>query len=273
MAMSNFKGIVKRINIETIDATKYPIVSYIQYERIDYMKYFKRIKINGIKTEYYVSRNGEVVSNYKKQTQKPLKIYITKTGYHYVKLWINNKSKAEFIHRLVAKTFIDNPENKPEVNHKDGDKSNNKVENLEWVTSKENKQHAIETGLARYAKSEESGACVYTDEQIKNVCELLVENKISIKEISDVTGVSVHTIYGIRSKGVRSDITKNYKFPLVQTHSSKAYTEDQIKEVCKYLQEGFDIYDISKLTNVKISTIRDVKFKRRWKSTSDLFEI
>ena len=59
-------------------------------------------------------------------------------GYKVVRMYKDNKSKFGYIHRLVATAFIENPDNKPEVHHIDSDRSNNKLENLQWVTSKEN---------------------------------------------------------------------------------------------------------------------------------------
>jgi hypothetical protein len=64
-----------------------------------------------------------------------------------IHLWRNSKYVSTHVHRLVAIAFIDNPENKPEVNHRDGNKLNNHISNLEWVTRSENLKHAAETGL------------------------------------------------------------------------------------------------------------------------------
>ena len=95
---------------------------------------------------YEVSNLGNI-KNIK--TNKLLKGDINNYGYHRVCLYHNNKKKRYFRHRLVAEHFIHNDdiENKKFVNHIDGDKSNNTVNNLEWVTQSENEKHAFKTGL------------------------------------------------------------------------------------------------------------------------------
>ena len=101
--------------------------------------------IKGFENLYWIAPNGEV-----RNARKPLKFFINNKGYCCITL---TKSKKKFhclIHRLVANTFIPNPNCKTEVNHRDGNKLNNNVCNLEWVTSAENKQHARKTGLSIY---------------------------------------------------------------------------------------------------------------------------
>ena len=84
-----------------------------------------------------------------KITQKILKGRLTKSGYLQVSLKIDetNKFSNRYIHRLVAIYWIDNPNNKREVNHKDGNKENNNINNLEWVTSSENQKHRHSIGI------------------------------------------------------------------------------------------------------------------------------
>lgn len=99
--------------------------------------------------KYYVTQQGDVV-NAKGNTLTPA--VNKKTGYPTVSLWKNNKGSSKTIHRLVALTYLPNPSNLPEVNHIDGNKLNNRVDNLEWVTSSGNTQHAYDTGLAKQTK-------------------------------------------------------------------------------------------------------------------------
>jgi hypothetical protein len=95
--------------------------------------------------EYYISDHGRVKS-YKGGKERILKHWIIK-GYLYVQLSKNQKQKSVSIHRLVAESFIANPLNKETVNHKDGNKTNNCLDNLEWMTHKENVQHAWQNGF------------------------------------------------------------------------------------------------------------------------------
>lgn len=111
--------------------------------------------IKGYENLYEVSNLGRVKSlNYgrtrKEQVLKPVK---NNKGYLLVDLCKNRKIKRFLIHRLVAQTFIPNPENKPHINHIDCNPKNNNVNNLEWCTPKENVQYAFKLGRLRRRKT------------------------------------------------------------------------------------------------------------------------
>lgn len=100
------------------------------------------VDIPGYEGKYKITSTGVVIS-FCHKSPKILSQFTFNSGYKYVRMDHSNK----LIHRLVALAYIPNPEHKPEVNHIDGDKTNNHVNNLEWVTPKENIHHAIANNL------------------------------------------------------------------------------------------------------------------------------
>ena len=107
------------------------------------------MQINGYDDRYEIYENGDIWTNgnrYNGYKKKIMKTKVSKrTGYEQIILSKDGSQKTFLVHRLVAQTFIPNPDNKPEVNHKDGNKLNNSSINLEWSTSSENIIHGMNT--------------------------------------------------------------------------------------------------------------------------------
>lgn len=103
-------------------------------------------EIIGYEGLYSINTNGDVFSHKKNILLKPS---VNKYGYLQVALCKNGKPSTKRVNVLVAKTFVPNPDRKPIVNHKDGNKLNNRVENLEWCTYSENSIHARDMGLSK----------------------------------------------------------------------------------------------------------------------------
>ena len=125
---------------------------------------------------YYISTDG-VVKNI--ETGRILHQYEDKNGYMRVTLTKNRKQKRFGVHRLVAEAFIPNTEGKPQVNHIDGNKKNNSVDNLEWATGKQNQQHRrniLKSGLVKVK-------CVETGVVYESIKEASQKNKTYIPNI------------------------------------------------------------------------------------------
>lgn len=146
--------------------------------------------------------------------EKIIKTNISKCGYEMVSISFEGKSKLCSVHRLVAQTFIPNPENKPQVNHINGIKTDNSVDNLEWMTQSENQKHAIKMGLASNKKATQAIKkpiiCIELDTKqestnamarylIKNhePCFEKSEGKVSANDSKQLTHKNNKTAYGL----------------------------------------------------------------------------
>lgn len=118
----------------------------------------------GFEKYYLVSPSGKVFSM---RSQKMLSSFVS-SGYEQVELNVDGKAVKKLVHRLVAETYIPNPDKLPCVNHKDGNKLNNWVGNLEWCTYKENMEHASENNLLHTIGSK-NPASKLTEEDVKYI--------------------------------------------------------------------------------------------------------
>lgn len=127
---------------------------------------------------------------------KILKPFRNKRGYLEVNLYNNSKSTAKIIHRLVAKAFISNDFNKPQVNHIDGNKLNNEVSNLEWMSNSENQLHAYSLGLQPSRAGENNVKAKITDKSVTEL-KVLYNSGKTIVDISNIMNINVSIIRNI----------------------------------------------------------------------------
>lgn len=127
------------------------------------------IPIPGHETRYWAHSSGRILSLPKKTRKgvRVLKSYNDPDGYLRLSLNLGaSKSQGFGVHRLIAESFIPNPDKKPAVNHIDGDKTNNRPENLEWVTNQENTIHAVKIGLQKGVRGERNNLSKLTESQV-----------------------------------------------------------------------------------------------------------
>lgn len=134
-----------------------------------------------------LSKDGAVYSD---KLKKIVKLCPDKDGYAICGVKLRDGRRlSKRVHRMVAEEFIPNPQKKPFVNHKDGDKWNNHITNLEWVTAKENRKHAVDTGLMK-DKAEDNGNSKLANSEVFRIRELYKTNLLKQQELATIFGVS-----------------------------------------------------------------------------------
>lgn len=199
---------------------------------------------------YKISISGSVIS-YGKKSRKNMfiKILLNKDGYEYVSLWKNNKKKNHLIHRLIMIHFVENPLNKPCINHKDGIKNNNQIKNLEWCTYGENNKHAIDILGSKFLSSNKGR---------------LTHN--SLKHIDKITGLEFESVqkamryFNIgRKKLLNRNKEKIKKYP----PNSKKILNEKTGEFYYSITEASISLNIKYHTLYRILNINNEKYKKR----------
>lgn len=228
--------------------------------------------IVGFEGLYKISSKGQVKSCERKtffenrsgfriEPEKILKFGINK-GYKFVSLSKGDKQKSYRIHRLVGEHFIDNPNNLPQINHKDCNKENNNFENLEWVTNKENFIHAIENNLV--CRGEKSGKSKLTEKQVLEI----IKDGRSNRVLGKIYGVNSSVINSIKNRKYWTHITNGKEIVKNNNHNrgtkcwKSKLNEEQVLDI---LSDERGVMDIAKDYNVSHSIISNIKSGKSWK--------
>ena len=155
----------------------------------DYEGYYRISNCGNVKSIKFTNRYGTFSRNFL------LNLNITAYGYHAVMLCKNRNNKFIGVHRLVAIAFIPNPENKPCVNHRDFNRTNNNIENLEWVTHRENIVYSISHGRRDHLKLENSTNCKLSLNDVIHIRSL--SGKLTKRKIAKMYNVCDSNIWRI----------------------------------------------------------------------------
>ena len=210
---------------------------------MDYLCFEPLIFKGKERPEYEINQLGQIR---KTKDHKIIKPSTNPGGYQIVALRLNNKKWYSTVHRLVATRFIPNPlpDIRKQINHIDGDKSNNRVSNLEWCTASENIRHAVKNGLIKTK---------YSDELIHSAC-MLLEGGVKISEISRKLKIPYKTIESIKYGELRAEISELYDIPEVTPHIS----DEKAEEICKLIVQRLTDKEIAEICNVSKFIVDDI---------------
>lgn len=195
-------------------------------------------------------RNGTLVHAPYKGRDRKLKI--SKSGYPVVSFKDGDRCVHPSVHRLVALNFIPNYENKPTVNHKDGNKQNNNVSNLEWNTEKEQAIHAVENNLF-----EKRGAPKFSKDFKREIYDFFENNEISIAQLAVKFNISERTAGRIVNNGVVPRSTTRI-LKSGEVIKENILTKEQVEEIKTLRSQGWTFKMLSEKFNRGLSQMHRV---------------
>lgn len=161
---------------------------------------------------YLIDINGVIYDT--KYNNRTICQWIDNVGYYQCNLYKDGKRYFKRVHKLTAETFIENPNNLPQVNHIDGNKLNNNINNLEWITNSENTKHGYDNNLYHFGTSRNYPVNVYSKKTHQ-----LINTYTSIRKLCEDLGLNRKTVSAILN-GQKATNNYDYLFEYVEESQS-----------------------------------------------------
>lgn len=201
--------------------------------------------------DYCITKTGRV---YSLKSKRFLNLQYNDNGYVCVTLRVDGKTKTLRVHRLVALSFLtESYFQDAHVNHKDGDKTNNDLCNLEWVNRSDNMIHAYKAGLVLSKQRQ------LDDHTVHLICQTL-EQGTRIPDIAKMFSVDKELVYRIESGRAYNYIS--FEYDMSKVPKQRKLSPEKVIDVCELLATNVPVRLISKKTDVNESTVKAIKQRR-----------
>lgn len=188
--------------------------------------------------KYFISNHGRVYNLDRSTIQKSVPVNDKKPN-QYMRASLqtdDGKRNYHLIHRieLIEFDFIDDYKEK-QVNHKDGKKANNNIDNLEWTSASDNIKHAFKTGLKDVAKGEDCSYATITNKQARDIARLITLQKYTYDQIANIVGCEKHIVQNIASCQNWKSVCKEFELEKYVKHPTLNFNTEELKKLREYL--------------------------------------
>lgn len=193
----------------------------------------------GVKdNRYYISNYGQIYSISNREQPRMLIPTVMDNGYSRYILKAKDKESVNYLaHRLEMEIF--NPignSSEMQVNHIDGNKQNNRIDNLEWVTCQQNIRHAFDMGLNYHPRGEDNPNAVITNDQAEQACRLIISQQYTNSEIANIIGCKIDSIWRLYSGTEWVYYYNKYELWKYKREQRLGLSDEELHELCKYME-------------------------------------